>query len=716
MGIISVCSGQTSKLHAIKRLRHRSQSNLSGSSTLITEFHGSSFNGLKELKFDSVKATETITAAEMTLDLLWHSAWFFASSKDPRPNWSGFMMHATSQSSTVYDVASIKFLPIIDLNSSDENCIYSTLLFVIEEAKKSKIPVPCITFDQPLWQRALGIIKVKKLNIVCRLGGFHTLMSFLGSIGNLMKGSGLEELFEEVYSEDTVKHITSGHAVARALRAHLLVQSALVNHISYTLIEENKLVVDDLESSYRKAMEKEITNNDLLNLSETEAFKNMEKSIATFSTTNSKKSRTAKLWLSYIDYVKIVKEFIVAERSCNWYLHIQTISKMQNLFAATGHRNYAKCTRIYVQEMNDWMGSNEWLRNQFEAGRHAVRRSNRFWAGIWSDLVIEQTLMRSIKCTGGLTRGRGFGENVRNLWTMSIGFSATVHESMTKLSGVYTGSSDQNIDMGMNRRGKDSDDCQKFFDWIEVRNPFNMIDDNLHSLSTGVVSVKGKDKVNCDDAENIGAIIQKKLDDTTFTEAKIKKKDLLVPLDSLTNSPLDADSKDAVSVNPTLLFTRLAAIAEREENVEQYFDYELNHQALSLFKNGLMRKPDKAALRKSLLPDEDVTTVDVSEFQYVLDGGALLHRVHWEKGMLFEKVAEAYVSYVRRHYGRAKIVFDGYEDPMSIKANEHFRRSSKGSSQNITVKSENEVPYAKEHFLSNNHNKSQLIGLLENAF
>ena len=53
---------------------------------------------------------------------------------------------------------------------------------------------------------------------------------------------------------------------------------------------------------------------------------------------------------------------------------------------------------------------------------------------------------------------------------------------------------------------------------------------------------------------------------------------------------------------------------------------------------------------------------------------------------------------------------------MSIKANEHFRRSSKGSSQNITVKSENEVPYAKEHFLSNNHNKSQLIGLLENAF
>ena len=74
--------------------------------------------------------------------------------------------------------------------------------------------------------------------------------------------------------------------------------------------------------------------------------------------------------------------------------------------------------------------------------------------------------MRSIKCAGGLTRGRGFGENVRNLWTMSIGFNATVHKSMVELSGFYTGSSDQNIDMGINRKNEDNDECQKFFEWI----------------------------------------------------------------------------------------------------------------------------------------------------------------------------------------------------------------------------------------------------------
>ena len=33
---------------------------------------------------------------------------------------------------------------------------------MIEEAKKLNIPSTCITFDQPLWQKAMGIIKEKK--------------------------------------------------------------------------------------------------------------------------------------------------------------------------------------------------------------------------------------------------------------------------------------------------------------------------------------------------------------------------------------------------------------------------------------------------------------------------------------------------------------------------------------------------------------------------
>lgn len=39
----------------------------------------------------------------------------------------------------------------------------------------------------------------------------------------------------------------------------------------------------------------------------------------------------------------------------------------------------------------------------FQIGLHVIRRTNQFWAGLACDLVIEQTLLRSLKTSGGLT-------------------------------------------------------------------------------------------------------------------------------------------------------------------------------------------------------------------------------------------------------------------------------------------------------------------------
>ena len=50
--------------------------------------------------------------------------------------------------------------------------------------------------------------------------------------------------------------------------------------------------------------------------------------------------------------------------------------------------------------------SHPWLHDQFMSkGYHTVLRSDRFWSGIWTDLSIEQIMMRPIKSRGGLTCG-----------------------------------------------------------------------------------------------------------------------------------------------------------------------------------------------------------------------------------------------------------------------------------------------------------------------
>ena len=45
-------------------------------------------------------------------------------------------------------------------------------------------------------------------------------------------------------------------------------------------------------------------------------------------------------------------------------------------------------------------------------GFFTIRRSDKFWSGIWSDMTIEQVLMKSMKSQGGSTHGREIKQSV----------------------------------------------------------------------------------------------------------------------------------------------------------------------------------------------------------------------------------------------------------------------------------------------------------------
>jgi len=81
-------------------------------------------------------------------------------------------------------------------------------------------------------------------------------------------------------------------------------------------------------------------------------------------------------------------------------------------YAAARHNLYAKSVDLHLQQMHKLNKDHPELEQLFKKGFHVVRRSEKYWAGLSSDLVIEQALMRSLKTTGGLTRGRGMGEVV----------------------------------------------------------------------------------------------------------------------------------------------------------------------------------------------------------------------------------------------------------------------------------------------------------------
>ena len=105
--------------------------------------------------------------------------------------------------------------------------------------------------------------------------------------------------------------------------------------------------------------------------------------------------------------------------------------------AASGHNLYTWSVWIYLEKMSNLEEEHPDIYESFVLGMHVVRRFDRFWAGLPTDLIIEQMLMRSLKTSGGLTRGTGFKEIQRNTWLFSISICSAVNLAMQEFTDIF---------------------------------------------------------------------------------------------------------------------------------------------------------------------------------------------------------------------------------------------------------------------------------------
>lgn len=702
----------------------------------IVPFKNYDCSGISTLELQQIRTLRTPVHTEVfsNLNVLWHAVGRISSEGKPRPNWSGFMQ--TICCGNFNGFSTIEMLEIIDLNPSDDSCIYSTMLYVIDQAKSRLLPTPSLTFDQPLYIKAVDIAMKANLNIVIRLGGFHTLMSFLGSIGHMMRGSGIEEIMGLLFGSTTTEYVLSGKAYARAVRGHFIVHGALsdllLDHMKNPLSASNDsqpvaMSLDD-DSSFAGVVspsdfdelvalyDKLLLEKVWIGQSETalltcDSLSKLCVEFDRFCSAVSDKSRTARLWFLYMKYVTLLKLFIFGERTGNWNVHLHAVEGMLGLFAATGHINYAKSARLYVQQMKS-LASNpmtESVNAQFESGNHSIRRTNRFWAGLSTDLVIEQTMMRSIKSRGGLTRGRGMHETSRETWLATLSTCAGVRAALDQVIGKYRCTTDH-IDVGKSRMQRDFKDFSKVKSFLSVYSPFRFVDnEHLVSLCSGVAA-GSEDQVNCDQSDVIGWNIQEQWDGSKYGDIACKKSNQIKTLAHLINS-CEID-KSSVLIDPIHLFHRLVLVGERESNLRECFEFELTPYPMSLFKDGLMRKPDKPSLYTDFT--RGLNAFLPSGTHFVVDGGYLLHKVRWKPSMNVVEVLNLFRSFLLKYGSGTHVVFDGYSCGPTIKDQEHARRSMKSSqvSPHRHLDMNSKDIGLQEPFLSNKTNKAVLIDLL----
>ena len=111
--------------------------------------------------------------------------------------------------------------------------------------------------------------------------------------------------------------------------------------------------------------------------------------------------------------------------------------------------------------MSDLEETHPDVHQKFLDGFHVVRRSNQCWAGLSSDLVIEQTLTRSPKSTGGLTHGSGMTKDMKNLWTLSASVTSEYNSVMQDFTDLTYTTSPQHKDSAEALIKRDASDLDK---------------------------------------------------------------------------------------------------------------------------------------------------------------------------------------------------------------------------------------------------------------
>lgn len=63
-------------------------------------------------------------------------------------------------------------------------------------------------------------------------------------------------------------------------------------------------------------------------------------------------------------------------------------------------------------------------------GNFTVRRSGKILSCTWTDMCIEQCLMRPMKSIGGLTHGRSIPDSTLSKWILGTPFVLKIHEAI----------------------------------------------------------------------------------------------------------------------------------------------------------------------------------------------------------------------------------------------------------------------------------------------
>lgn len=334
----------------------------------------------------------------------------------PVPSWGGF-------NSILYpdlpSVSKIGYCPMIEGSSTELSTVYT----VMKHAQKISTSLgqrdTVITFDLAIYTKAKQIqmkFPEQFSDIVIRLGGFHIALNFLSLLGKKFHSSGLEDLFIEsgVYAAGTTSVLMKGKSCNRGIRAHKLAMEAFFRLMWNTFVEwyagrtgddeehdvNEDAVIRKVEECRRAITAKAEVRASVIELQqETTELRLLFQG---FTAESRAKSKTFVFWEEYGHMVKLLLQFVKAERTGHWELHLSSLSAMVPYFFAMDRPNYARWLPVYIMDMRQLATKHPEVHQEFVNGKHAVSRCSKPFAQVWTDMALEQSINVDSKSRGGI--------------------------------------------------------------------------------------------------------------------------------------------------------------------------------------------------------------------------------------------------------------------------------------------------------------------------
>ena len=154
--------------------------------------HKTAVPALQSVTVEPLQISDTHRLQVSALDSVWMLRYML--NLTPCLPWSGFMKAVWK--SDEFHTSRIETLPFINLEPSNPSTIYTALCFAQTQSDKNNLKICPVAFNQPLYQKVSEIVAASRDldRVVVQLGGFHLLLSYLGSIGQITTGSGLADL------------------------------------------------------------------------------------------------------------------------------------------------------------------------------------------------------------------------------------------------------------------------------------------------------------------------------------------------------------------------------------------------------------------------------------------------------------------------------------------------------------------------------------------